>query len=64
MQISTELGKQKGWGGVNFFDFGGSFAKLLGPEPFAEVLAERDFEFAHEGPNFLPKSNEVGPSTF
>ena len=58
--MSTSIEEQKGWKGVNFFDLGGSFAKLLGPEPFAQVLAERDFEFAHEGPNFLPKSNEVG----
>lgn len=62
LQMATTIEAARGLAGVNFFAFGDYFARLLGPQPFAEVLAQRGEEFAHEGPVFLPESNEVGPS--
>jgi gluconolactonase len=44
---------------ATFLSFTPRFATILGQNPKLEVLAERDYEFAHEGPVYLPQSNEV-----
>ncbi len=45
--------------GVNFLSFGITFTQLVGEEPFAEIIAQREDAFAHEGPVYLPSSHEV-----
>jgi len=44
---------------AQFLSFDPRFEELLGKHPKLEVLAERNYSFAHEAPVFLPKSNEV-----
>ena len=46
---------------VSFLSFSDIFTQLVGSEPYAEVLAQQEHEFAHEGPVHLAKTNEVSP---
>lgn len=45
--------------GINFLSFAEVFRDLVGAKPYAEIIAQRDDDFAHEGPVYLPSSNEV-----
>ena len=45
--------------GINFLSFAEKFRDLVGAKPYAEIIAQRDDDFAHEGPVYLPSSNEV-----
>lgn len=44
---------------ASFVVFDDYFARLIGSDPYAEILVRREEEFAHEGPVYLPQSNEV-----
>ena len=59
VQLSSNLSSTLGLHGASFFSFSQTFANLLGSNPVIQTLAERDYEFAHEGPVWLPKSDEV-----
>lgn len=44
---------------ASFVSFSQAFSDLLGSDPELEEIAEKDYPFAHEGPVYLPNSNEV-----
>lgn len=45
--------------GINFLSFADTFTELVGKQPYAEIIAQRDDPFAHEGPVYLKDSHEV-----
>lgn len=59
LQNAPRIGEDLKLNGVHFLVFGEAFAELIGPTPHAEIIAEKDHGFAHEGPVYLPESNEV-----
>lgn len=59
MQTKSTVEREHSLANVNFLAFSDVFARLVGSNPFAEVLAQREDAFAHEGPVYLPNTNEV-----
>lgn len=44
---------------VSFVAFTPAFNGIVGSNPKLEEIAQKDYRFAHEGPVYLPKTNEV-----
>jgi len=61
LQLKASVGAALNISEAQFLSFDPRFEELLGKHPKLEVLAERNYSFAHEAPVFLPKSNEVNP---
>ena len=48
---------------TSFVSFTPAFANLLGSAPQLQLVAEKDYPFAHEGAVYLPNTNEVRASS-
>lgn len=59
LQAGNVVGSRLNVAKAQFLSFSPNFASILGQNPVVETLAERDTNFAHEGPVYLPDSNEV-----
>jgi hypothetical protein len=59
MQEKNSVGSTLKIANSQFLLFGPSPHEVFGKRPRLDVLAERDYQFAHEAPVYLPESNEV-----